>query len=123
MSKVEKTKNAIKKTGVGIVGGIVVLIGIILIPYPGPGWLIVFAGLAILATEFESARRLLNFAKGKYDAWGNWLKHQPKTIQLIFWLLTFIVVVLTIWLLDGYGIINSFLHLGLNWVNSPFFNV
>ena len=119
MSKTEKTKKTIKKTGVGIIGGLVVLIGIILIPYPGPGWLIVFAGLAILATEFDRAQRILDFAKGKYDAWQDWVKRQPMAIQLSFWFLTFIVVVFTIWLLNGYGIINQLLHLHWDWVQSP----
>jgi uncharacterized protein (TIGR02611 family) len=36
-----------------------------LVPLPGPGWLIVFAGLAILATEYVWAQRLLNYAKTK----------------------------------------------------------
>jgi uncharacterized protein (TIGR02611 family) len=37
-----------------------------LIPYPGPGWLVVFAGLALLATEFERAQRVLTFARTHY---------------------------------------------------------
>ena len=37
----------------------VVAVGIALIPLPGPGWLIVIAGLAIWAVEFHWARRLL----------------------------------------------------------------
>ena len=44
---------------VGLLGGAIVVLGIILIPLPGPGWLIVFAGLALLATEFVWAERLL----------------------------------------------------------------
>jgi len=38
-------------------------VGIVLIPLPGPGWLIVFGGLAILATEYVWARRLLNYSR------------------------------------------------------------
>ena len=34
---------------------------------PGPGWAIVFVGLAILATEFDWARRLLAYARERYD--------------------------------------------------------
>lgn len=52
---------------------LVLVVGVIAIPYPGPGWLIVFAGLAILATEFDWARRVLRYARGKYDAWTAWL--------------------------------------------------
>jgi len=105
---------------VGIIGGIVLIIGIIAIPYPGPGWLIVFSGLAILATEFTWAQRLLHFARGKYDAWQNWLARQAWWVKAIFWLLTAVVVVTTLWLLNTYGLINGWLHLGFNWLNSPF---
>jgi len=48
----------LRKSGVAIVGIVVILIGIPLIPLFGPGWLIVFTGLAILSSEFEWAGRL-----------------------------------------------------------------
>lgn len=119
MSKVQKTKKALKKSTIGVLGGLVVLLGLILVPYPGPGWLIVFAGLAILATEFDRARQVLNFAKGKYDDWQAWLKNQSSIVQAAALLLTFTIVIVTIWLLNGYGIINDLLNLGWDWVRSP----
>lgn len=111
-----------KKVLIGIVGGLVVLIGLILVPYPGPGWLIVFGGLAILATEFESASKVLDYAKGKYDQWVNWLKRQNIYVRLAVLGLTGIVIVLTIWLLNGFGLINSVLGLGREWLTSPLFS-
>jgi uncharacterized protein (TIGR02611 family) len=51
------------RIGVAIIGLIVVVAGIILLPLPGPGWLIIFAGIAIWATEFEWAERLLMWTK------------------------------------------------------------
>ena len=54
-----------KRVAITIAGFAVVIVGLILVPLPGPGWLIVFAGLAILATEYVWARRLLNYAKTK----------------------------------------------------------
>jgi uncharacterized protein (TIGR02611 family) len=54
-----------KRIAVTIVGFAVLVIGIVLIPLPGPGWAIVFGGLAILATEYVWAQRLLNYAKRK----------------------------------------------------------
>src|SRR6185437_5496681 len=48
---------------IGLVGGAVTVTGIVLIPAPGPGWLVVFLGLAILASEFAWAERLLGFAR------------------------------------------------------------
>lgn len=114
-------KRKIHRTSIAIIGGIVLIIGIIAIPYPGPGWLIVFAGLAILATEFDWAQRLLDFAKGKYDAWQDWLKLQAWWVRATFWTLTCAVVIITIWLLNGYGLINQWLNLGQDWVRSPLF--
>lgn len=104
---------------IGIIGSMVLLVGIITIPYPGPGWLIVFAGLGILSTEFEWAKGVLDFAKGKYDAWQAWLKKQPTYIKMLFWILTCIVVVATIWLLNGYGLLNAWLNLDQDWLRSP----
>ncbi len=108
-----------KKASIGIVGGVVVLIGIVAIPYPGPGWLIVFAGLAILATEFPWAQRLLDKARGKYDAWSEWLKAQSLLVKSLFAIGTSFVVVMTLWLLNGYGIMNDLLGLHWNWMQSP----
>lgn len=95
------------------------MVGIVAIPYPGPGWLIVFAALAILSTEFEWAGRLLRFARGYYDAWQQWLKAQSLIVKAVFWCVTAIVVVLTVWLLNGYGFLNHFLGLGQDWLDSP----
>jgi len=50
---------------VTVVGFAVVGLGIIAIPLPGPGFLIVVAGLAILATEYVWARNALEKAKGR----------------------------------------------------------
>lgn len=113
-------KRSAKKIAIGIGGSVVLLSGIIMIPYPGPGWLVVFAGLAILAREFPWARRVLDFAKGKYDTWQHWLKRQPGYVKGIFWLLTCAVVIVTIWLLNGYGLLNDWFNLGQYWVKSPF---
>jgi len=109
----------IKKISIAIIGGIIVLIGIIAIPYPGPGWLIVFAGLAVLATEFTWAQRLLDRVRGKYEGWKEWLKTQPPGIKATFAVTTCLVVVVTIWLMNGYGILNELLHLHIDWLKSP----
>jgi len=118
----DKIKKHAKKVAVGIVGTIVLLVGIIAIPYPGPGWLIVFAGLAILSTEFEWAGRLLEYGRDKYDGWVAWIKHQPKGVQFVVLLLTGLVVVTTIWLLNGFGILNNLFNLPFDWVRSPLFS-
>ena len=62
---VRRTARFARKAAIGIVGVLVVIVGIVLIPLPGPGTLIIFAGLTILATEFDGARRLLDRAKDR----------------------------------------------------------
>lgn len=44
-----------------------VAVGIALIPLPGPGLLVVAAGLAILSLEFEWARRWLDHTKDRLE--------------------------------------------------------
>ena len=46
-----------KRIATGIVGGLVLALGIALLVLPGPAFIVIPAGLAILATEFEWARR------------------------------------------------------------------
>lgn len=108
-----------KKVAIAIIGTIVLIVGIIAIPYPGPGWLIVFAGLGILSTEFEWAQRLLDYGRNKLESWNEWVMRQRWTIRAAITLLTATVVVVTIWLLNGYGFMNSWLHLGQDWLTSP----
>jgi uncharacterized protein (TIGR02611 family) len=48
-----------KRVIVAVLGGTVLLIGICLIVLPGPAFIVIPAGLAILATEFVWARRWL----------------------------------------------------------------
>src|SRR5262249_26984946 len=67
------TLRRVYRFGVAVLGGLVLVAGIIMIPYPGPGWLVVFAGLAILATEFVWADRVLAFVRRYYHAWTGWL--------------------------------------------------
>ncbi len=109
-----------KRTIIAIAGAVVVISGLILVPYPGPGWLVVFGGLAILATEFDWARRVLDKARGFYHAWEIWLKRQKRIVQVLVWAATCLVVLTTIWLLNGYGLVNDWLNLGWDWLDSPF---
>jgi uncharacterized protein (TIGR02611 family) len=75
-----------------VVGGLVVLGGLLAIPFPGPGWLLVIAGLAILASEFEWANRLLQFTKRRVRAWTDWVLDQPLWLRLLIGLATVAIV-------------------------------
>jgi uncharacterized protein (TIGR02611 family) len=109
-----------KKVLVGVLGGLVVLLGLILVPYPGPGWLIVFGGLAILATEFAFAAKVLDYAKNKYDTWVAWLKRQNIIIKILVLACTTSIVIFTLWLFNAFGILNSLFDLERPWLMSPF---
>ena len=47
-----------------IVGGFtLLLIGVVMLVTPGPGWLVIFLGLGLLAAEFVWAKRLMDRIK------------------------------------------------------------
>jgi len=54
-----------KTVVVAVLGGLLTLAGIGLLVLPGPGFLLVAAGLAVLATRFSWAKRPLDYAKDK----------------------------------------------------------
>lgn len=58
-----KTVRHARRIIVAVVGATVVLAGIAMLVLPGPAFIVIPAGLAILATEFVWARRLLRKAK------------------------------------------------------------
>jgi len=84
---------------VGVLGLIVVVIGLIMVPFPGPGWLVVFLGLAIWASEFEWAQLLLHHAKQRLKTWTEWLKPQPWWMKGLALLVTLAAVAAIFWLL------------------------
>jgi uncharacterized protein (TIGR02611 family) len=49
---------AARKVVVSAIGGLVVVVGVILLPLPGPGMLVIGLGLAILSTEYRWPHRL-----------------------------------------------------------------
>lgn len=53
------------QAGVFLVGLAIVGTGVVLLPLPGPGWVVIFAGMAVWATEFVWAQLVLRWAKHK----------------------------------------------------------
>jgi hypothetical protein len=47
----------VKRATIALVGGVVLLVGVALLVLPGPGLLLVLAGLVILASEFPALER------------------------------------------------------------------
>ena len=57
----------LKRIVIAIVGFTVLLLGVVMIVLPGPAFIIIPLGLAILATEFVWAQRLLTKAKAYFE--------------------------------------------------------
>ncbi|MEV5809997.1 TIGR02611 family protein [Streptomyces parvulus] len=51
------------RCGVFLAGLAVVVTGVIMLPLPGPGWLVIFAGMALWGTEFAWAQRVLHWTR------------------------------------------------------------
>lgn len=57
--------NATWRVGVFVLGSLIVIAGLVMFVTPGPGWVALILGLAILSTEFSWAERLLRWARRK----------------------------------------------------------
>lgn len=90
-----RTAHAAWRVVVALAGTAVVVLGVVLLPLPGPGWLIIFAGLALLASEFVWAQRLLHFARDRVTAWTRWVARQPVPVRVLI-ALGFLALVLVL---------------------------
>lgn len=86
---------------IGVLGFATIIVGIILLPLPGPGWLIIFAGLGLLSTEFDWAKRVLAFAREQVQAWTHWVGRQPRLVQWSLALCCALIVVVAIVSYEG----------------------
>lgn len=55
----------IRKLVILVLGITILLLGIVMLVFPGPGWVTIFAGLSLLATEFAWARWALRYGKDR----------------------------------------------------------
>jgi uncharacterized protein (TIGR02611 family) len=84
---------------VAIAGLAIVVFGLLLVPFPGPGWLVVILGVGVWSSEFEWAQRLLHAAKRTLQVWNSWVKAQPVWIKGLLLVLTIALVAAVFWLL------------------------
>lgn len=94
-------------------GLVLVLGGLALVPLPGPGWLIVILGIAVWASEFEPAAKLLDFVKEKVRAWEAWAKEQAWWVKGLLALGCFLVVAGAVWLVLWMTGVPSFVPEGI----------
>ena len=71
-----------KTVAVAVLGGLLTLAGIALLVLPGPGFVLIAAGLAVLATRFEWARKPLDQAKEKAAQGVDQVRRKP--LQAVF---------------------------------------
>jgi uncharacterized protein (TIGR02611 family) len=107
------------RIAVAVVGLAVLAIGILAIPYPGPGWAIVFLGLGILATEFRWAQLVLHWVKVRYDKVMTWFRSQGLWVQVLGAVVTAAIVVATLWLLGAIGWVAGLVGIEWAWLQSP----
>lgn len=81
------------RAGVALVGGVVIVVGIVLLAAPGPGWLVIFLGLGIWATEFAWAKSLLRLVRRTVSTWTAWLRRQPRWLSALVGALGLIMLV------------------------------
>ena len=65
--RLDRLPAGVRRVLVGIIGSLVLVVGLAMIFLPGPAFIMVPLGLAILATEFVWAQRLLTKAKAYFD--------------------------------------------------------
>ncbi|MCX2711736.1 TIGR02611 family protein [Mycolicibacterium sp. J2] len=104
---------------IGVVGLLVLAVGIIAIPYPGPGWAIVFLGLAILATEFRAAQVALHWVRQRYDAVMAWFGRQHIAVKALSAAFTGLVVVASLWGLGALYWFGDLIGFQPAWLKSP----
>ncbi len=66
-----------RRIAIAIVGGTVVAVGVVMIVAPGPAFLVIPAGLGILALEFAFARRWLEKIKTTSQSAMTYMKKKP----------------------------------------------
>ncbi|HEU0240681.1 MAG TPA: TIGR02611 family protein [Micromonosporaceae bacterium] len=88
-----------------VLGLAVIALGIILLPLPGPGWVIIFGGLALWSLEYAWAARLRRFAIREVMRWTRWVARQPWWARLLIatGLLVLVVAIIAGSLLVSFG--------------------
>lgn len=92
------------KIFIAVAGAIVVTVGVALIPLPGPGWLLVIAGLGVWAVEFHWARRLLAFTRRHVHAWTRWATSRSLPVRLVLGSVGLVFVATVVWLSLKYSL-------------------
>jgi uncharacterized protein (TIGR02611 family) len=95
--RANRTARLALRIGIGTLGTLVVALGIVLIPFPGPGWAIVILGLAIWAIEFVWAKNLLEFTKRHVQSWTRWIGRRTLPMRALIGVVGLVFVGAIVW--------------------------
>jgi uncharacterized protein (TIGR02611 family) len=93
---------------VGVVGLLIVVLGLLLVPFPGPGWLIVILGLVVWASEFVWAKRLLQRTQHFLRVWTGWVQTQAWWVKALAFVGIAILVAALFWALFAISEVPGF---------------
>lgn len=64
------------RAGIFLVGLAIVVAGVVMLVLPGPGWLVIFGGMAVWGTEFVWAQHVLSWTRRKVREGTQWIKER-----------------------------------------------
>lgn len=104
------------RPGILLAGTLMLVLGLLTIPFPGPGWLTVFVAIGVLSLEARWAQAILHWGVGIYDRFFTWYHRQPRTTRwtmtgmlLLLCFVTFLAITWVTWGLGGLDFLNPVL--------------
>ena len=105
-----------------LAGWLFVVVGILIIPTPGPGWFLLFFGIGVLSFELTWPNRLLDYGLRKYDSAEEYWKRQGKGMKAlileIFLLGCAVVFTGIFWIMWNTGMLSLAEPWLADWVNT-----
>ncbi|WP_448851119.1 TIGR02611 family protein [Corynebacterium sp. 335C] len=66
-----------------VAGFVMLIVGIIILPTPAPGWLLIFTSVAILSLELRRVRGFVLMAARRFDDAEDWFRGRHPALQAV----------------------------------------
>jgi uncharacterized protein (TIGR02611 family) len=86
------------RVGIGVLGLVVVIAGIVMLVLPGPGWVVIFVGFGIWATEFAWAHSVLAFVRRQVAIWTSWIRNRPRWLWVAVGIVCLLLIGAAAWI-------------------------